>query len=149
VYLKHYRVGGTPQFVAGIGYKYNAPAHWFYSIYANYFDAIYVEPNPDRRTAEAVSKYLDSEVQYYAEIIDQFKLPSYYVFNAQLGKSFKIWTKYFLNVNISINNLFNDRQIISGGFESLRWDKANISKFDNKYFYMTGTTYMCTVNFNF
>lgn len=149
VYLMNYRVGGTPQLVAGLGYKYNAPTHWFCSVYANFFDAIYVEPNPDRRTAEAVSKYLDSEAAYYTEIIDQYKLPSYYVFNAQLGKSFKLWSKYFINVNLSINNLMNDRQIITGGFESLRWDKANINKFDNKYFYMTGTTYMCTVNFNF
>ena len=149
VYLMNYRVGGSPQLVAGVGYKYNAPAHWFVSLYANYFDQIYVEPNPDRRTAEAVSKYLDSEADQYREITDPYQLPSYYVLNAQLGKSFKVWSKYFINLNLSVNNLMNDRQIITGGFESLRWDKANINKFDTKYFFMTGTTYMCSVNFNF
>lgn len=150
VYWTNYKVGGTPQLVAGLGYKYNAKQHWFAGVNLNYFDQIYLDPNPDRRTAEAVSKLTDVESQEYHEIIDQEELPSYFTLNANAGKSFRIMKKYFLNINLSVNNLLNDKNIISGGFEQLRWDQNHVAtRFPPKYFYMLGTTYMATVNFNF
>src|SRR5690606_13639627 len=58
VYLKNYRVGSTPQLVAGLGYRYFTKKYWHAGINFNYFDQIYIEPNPHRRTEEAVSQYL-------------------------------------------------------------------------------------------
>lgn len=149
VYLKNYRVGGSPQMVAGIGYKYNGKKFWFAGLYFNYFDEIYMEPNPDRRTQEAVSQYLDNETGLVDKVIAQEKLPSYFTLNANAGKSFRIMKKYFLNFNLSVNNILNDQTIRTSGFEQLRWDKTNVDKFDNKYYYMQGITYMLIVNFNF
>lgn len=149
VYLKNYRVGGSPQMVAGIGYKYNAKKYWFAGIYFNYFDQIYIEPNPDRRTAEAIDKYVEGERDLYAPIIDQEKLPRYFTLNANGGKSFRIQKKYFLNLNLSVNNILNNQKIITSGFEQLRWDKSQVDKFDSKYYYMQGITYMFIVNFSF
>lgn len=149
VYLKNYRVGGSPQMVAGIGYKYNAKKFWFAGLYFNYFDEIYIEPNPDRRTAEAVDKYISTETEQFAPIIEQEKLPAYFTLNANAGKSFRIQKKYFLNFNLSVNNILNNQKIITSGFEQLRWDKAQIDKFPNKYYYMQGVTYMLIINFSF
>jgi hypothetical protein len=149
VYLKNYRVGGSPQMVAGLGYKYNGKKFWFAGLYFNYFDEIYIEPNPDRRTEEAIDKYISTEQEQFAPILEQEKLPSYFTLNANAGKSFRIQKKYFLNFNFSVNNILNSQKIITSGFEQLRWDKNQLSKFDNKYYYMQGITYMLIVNFSF
>lgn len=149
VYLKNYRVGGSPQMVAGIGYKYNGKKFWFAGLYFNYFDEIYLEPNPDRRTKEAVEHYLDNETELVNKVIEQEKLPSYFTLNANAGKSFRIQKKYFLNFNLSVNNILNNQTIRTSGFEQLRWDNNNVDKFDNKYYYMQGITYMLIVNFSF
>jgi hypothetical protein len=148
VYLNNYRIGVSPQLVTGIGYRYNAKKFWFAGITLNYLDQIFIDPNPDRRTSESISKFVSTDPQVDL-ITDQEELPSYFTLNFNAGKSFRIMKKYFLNFNLSANNLLNNKNIITGGFESLRWDYSNINKFDNRYFYMTGTTFMATVNFNF
>jgi hypothetical protein len=149
VYLKNYKVGGSPQLVSGIGYKYNARKFWFVGVYLSYFDQIYIEANPDRRTEEAVDGYLNTDKEAVDKIVGQERLPSYYTLNANGGKSFRIKKKYYLAFNLSINNILNNQNIRTSGYEQLRWDYTNVSKFDNKYYYMQGITYMAIVNFSF
>lgn len=148
VYLKNYRLGGTPQMVSGLGYKYQGKKYWFVSATFNYFGEFYIEPNPDRRTAEALEAYVegDSKIQ---DVIGQEKLPDFYTVNANAGKSFRIKGKYFLNFNASVNNILNDKNIIIWGFEQLRWDVGDLTKFPNKYQYMLGTTFMLSATFSF
>lgn len=148
-YLENYKIGSTPQLVAGLGYRYTAKKHWNLGINFNYFDEIYIEPNPDRRTQEAIDKYLAHEKDQYIQVLEQEKLPNYYTININGGKSFRIQRKYFLNVNLSINNLTNNKNNIVNGFENLRWDYGNIDKFDNKYQYMQGISFMLNMNFSF
>ena len=149
VYLKNYRVGGSPQLVSGIGYRYNAKKLWFAGINFNYFDQIYIEPNPDRRTLESAGKFQNNETDAAEQIVAQEKLPHYYTLNINGGKSFRINKKYMLNINLSVNNFLNNKTILTSGFEQLRWDPSNINKFPTKYYYMTGVTYMAMINFNF
>ncbi|MGZ3882617.1 MAG: hypothetical protein ACXVP0_09415 [Bacteroidia bacterium] len=149
VYLNNYKVGGTPQMVLGLGYKYTGKKYWFAGVNFNYFDQIYVEPNPDRRTAESIGKYVDTESNSYNPITKQEKLPGYFIVNLNAGKSFRIAKKYFMNFNFSINNLLNNQKTRTGGYEQLRWDYSNINQFANKYYYMQGITYMAMVNFSF
>ena len=65
------------------------------------------------------------------------------------GKSFRVLKKYFLNVNLTVTNILNNKNVSTSGFEQLRWDAQQIDKFPNKYYYMTGATYMASINFNF
>ncbi|MDX2172466.1 MAG: TonB-dependent receptor [Bacteroidota bacterium] len=147
-YIKNYRIGGTPQTVAGIGYKYSSPKRWFVGVNYNYFSQTFLEPNPDRRTPEAVSKYEKSDPMYN-QIVDQGEINDYFLINANGGMSFRIKRKYFVNVNVSVNNILNNKEIRNWGFESMRWDYSSIDKFPNKYQYMPGTTYMAMINFSF
>ncbi len=149
VYLKNYKVGGTPQMVTGLSYKYNGKKFWYAGLSFNYFDEIYIEPNPDRRTAEATEKYIMADREAYKLVTDQEQLPSYFTLNAQAGKSFRIKSKYYLRLNLTINNLLNNQKARTTGFEQLRWDMANLGTFDNKYYYMQGITYMAGINFSF
>jgi hypothetical protein len=147
-YIKNFRIGGTPQTVTGIGYKYTGKKYWFVGVNYNYFSESFIEPNPDRRTAEAVQKYATTD-PLYSKIVDQGTFPDYYLINANAGKSFRIKGKYFLNINVSVNNILNNKKIRNWGFESMRWDYGSIEKFPEKYQYMPGTTYMAMINFSF
>ncbi len=148
-YLKNYRVGGSPQVVTGIGYRYNNKNQWFVGLNLNYFDQIYVEANPDRRTEEAAGKFQSNETELSAKIVAQEKLPAYYLVNAVAGKSFRLKKKYPLNLNLSINNLLNNKNILVSGFEQLRWDASDINKFPTKYYYQQGFSFLIAANFNF
>ena len=48
-----------PQTATSLGIKYNSPKFWFIGTNINFFSNIYLDPNPDRRTAEAVDLYVD------------------------------------------------------------------------------------------
>jgi hypothetical protein len=148
-YLKNYKVGGTPQMVTGLGYTYNGKKFWFAGMNFNYIDEIYIEPNPDRRTAESAGRFQTNELEQAKEVIGQEKLPSYYTVNINGGKSWRIKSKYFLRLNLSVNNLLNNKNIRTSGFEQLRWDTTLLEQFPNKYYYMTGATYMAIINFSF
>jgi hypothetical protein len=147
-YLKNYKVGGAPQSVAGISYRYSGKKFWNAGFTFNFFDNNYIEPNPDRRTAEALDKYTETDPQY-AQIVNQEKLPNNYTMDLSAGKSFRVKRNNYLNVNISITNVLNNKNFIVGGFEQLRWDQTLPDRFPNKYAYAFGTTYIATVNFSF
>lgn len=147
-FLENYRVGGSPQLAAGLGYKYTARKHWFAGAYFNYLAQAFVEPNPDRRTEEALSKYISNETAQYNSIIRQEQLPGCLLVNLNGGASWRISKKYMLSVNLSVSNALNNKKIIVSGYEQLRWNESNINRFANKYLYMPGATYMATASFN-
>lgn len=148
VYLKNYYVGGMPQTAISAGINYKTSSYWFFGFDANYFDGNYLPLNPDRRTAEAVAGISPSYPTYDA-ILSQEKLPSAITLDASIGKSWRIDYKYFINVNLSVNNILNNKEIITGGYEQYRYDSEDIEKFANKYYYMYGATYYLNLSFRF
>lgn len=148
VYLKNYKVGGTPQTVGSIGLKYSSPKFWFIGVNANYFGNIYLDPNPDRRTAEAVNGIVVTDPQWN-EILDQTKLPNGFTIDAYAGKSYRTKKGHFLNINFSASNILNNKKFIVGGFEQLRYLPNNISKFPPQYSYMFGFNFFAQVSYSF
>ncbi|HQQ93945.1 MAG TPA: TonB-dependent receptor [Bacteroidia bacterium] len=147
-YLNRYYCPG-PQNVLGLNYRYTSARHWFAGLSVNYFDKIFVDLNPERRTREAIEKYLSDESVLYKAILEQEELPSYAVVNASAGKSWQWKRKYALNLNAMIYNLLNNTNIITSGSEQLRWDKNDIGKFPNKYTYMQGTGFLISLSLTF
>lgn len=147
VYLKNYHLGNTPQTCGSIGVKYNGKQNWFVGCNLNYFDGIYVEPNPDRRTQEAVSKYVTDDPQY-TQLIKQEKLPGGFLMDANAGKSFRV-KGYYINLSVSVSNVLNNKNFKVSGMEQLRYDNTLPTKFPNKYTYALGTTYQAMVSFTF
>ena len=147
VYLQNYKIGGMPQSAASFGLKYNGKKDWFAGANVNYFMDIYLDPNPDRRTEEAVANFVESDPQDI-ETIDQIRLDNGYSVSLFAGKSFKI-NDYFLNINLNINNLTNNTNFQTGGFEQLRFDSQNINKFPPRIGYLYGLNYfvMATLRF--
>jgi hypothetical protein len=147
VYLKNYHVGGTPEIASSIGVRYNSKKYWYAGVYFNYFANNYVTINPDRRTKEALAKYVESDPQVN-QILNQEKLPNAYTIDFMGGKSFRFKNRYGLSVNLWISNLTNN-MFKNYGMEQLRHDDNNITKFPNKYAYTMGLTYQLSVAFTF
>lgn len=147
VYLKNYRIGQMPQTAASIGIKYSSPKFWFVGANANFFADMFLEPNPDRRTREAVVNLVESDPQW-DQALDQEKFDNQFTVDIYGGKSWRI-KKYTLNWNVSINNVLNNRNFVTGGFEQLRYDVTNIDKFPPKLSYHLGLTYYTMLSLRF
>lgn len=147
VYFENYRIGGMPQTAASIGIKYNSSKYWFAGVNFNYFADIYLDANPDRRTEEAIEGFVDADPQV-EKILAQTKLDNGYTLNLFAGKSWKI-KEYFIRVNVNINNILDEKELATGGFEQLRYDSQNIDRFPPKIGYMYGRTYFAMVSFLF
>jgi hypothetical protein len=148
VYWENYKVGGMPQTAASLGFRYNSPKFWFAGVNGNFFGNIYLDPNPDRRTAEAVGNYVDSDPQV-AELLDQIQLDDNFTVDAFAGKSWMLKRKYRIAANISVSNILDNQDFKVGGFEQLRYDRTNVNKFPPKYSYLFGRNYFAMVTFSF
>ena len=148
VYLKNYHVGGMPETALSAGLDYRTSFFMYFGFDINYFDNNYLPLNPDRRTADAVAGIAPSHPDYEA-ILMQERLPSAFTLDANIGKSWRIDYKYYININLSVNNILNNQSVVTGGYEQYRFSGADIDKFANKYYYMYGTTYYLNVSFRF
>jgi len=148
VYWKNYRVGGMPQTAGSLGLRYNSSKYWFAGINANYFDDIYLDPNPDRRTVSATAPFVDTDPQIEG-LLRQTKLDPAMTVDFFAGKSWRVQRKYFINLNISVSNLLNKTDFATGGFEQLRYDAQEIDKFPPRLGYLFGRTFFAQVSVRF
>ncbi len=161
VYMKNYRIPSTPHQAYHSGLFYRSPKFWFLNISANYFSDMWLSVNPLRRTAEALGG-TDTDLNNFPEVVervlsqerfkDQYTLDLFGGWSKRLPKMFDINSKpVYLVINLSVNNLLNNTQIRSGGYEQLRFDheNKNIDKFPPKYYYAYGLNYFASVTFRF
>ena len=168
VMWKGMHVENSPQLAANIGLNFRGPKNWFASVDFNYYDGLYLSMNPMYRTTSVLDAYfnrigmagIDSQ-----EMIDgirslraQEEFDAAYTLSASIGKNWYIHRKYTLGFSLQVNNILNDQNIHTGGYEQMRLNRfrdANAtlgdmySRFDSKYFYMLGTTYYLNVYFRF
>ena len=156
IYSENFRVA-TPQEAYTAGLEYRSPNFWFVNASVNYFNEMWLDFNPLRRTAAAVAG-LDPKSDMYKGIIDQTKLDNQYTVDFFGGYSWKVNNHFkslkknmFLVLNIGVNNLLDNKKIVSGGFEQLRFDfeERNINKFPPKRFYSYGRTFFASVGLRF
>lgn len=146
VYWKNFKVGGMTHTAASVGMRYNSPRYWFIGTNLNYFDDIYLDINPDRRTEDALANYVESDPGW-RDIIDQEKLENAFTLDIFGGKSWRIQRKYSINLNVSISNVLDNTDFRIGGFEQLRYDSNDIDRFPPKYFYLYGRTFFINLAF--
>ena len=156
IYSENYRMP-TPQESYTAGFEYRSPNFWFVNANVNYFRKMWLDFNPLRRTAAAVDG-LDPKTELYLGIIDQTQLDDQYTVDVFAGYSWRVNNRIkslkkntLLFLNLGINNLLNNKKIISGGYEQLRFDfeGKDINKFPPKYFYSYGLTFFASVGLRF
>lgn len=146
VYLQNYRIGGMPQQAASVGIKYRSPKYWFAGVNANYFGQIYLDPNPDRRTSDALGNYITDDPQW-DELLEPTRLDDNFTVDLFVGKSWRINRKYYINVNLNMSNVLNNTDFAIGGFEQLRYDRTDIDRFPPRLSYLFGRTFFAQISF--
>lgn len=160
VYLKNYHVGGTPQQAYSLAVNYAAPKNWYFEISGTWMGDAYINLSPARHEvmpdlytvcAPTRQQILDNPgvsagqlmqrnlEKKRAEITRQDKLNDAFVMNLSIGKT--IYTHFgSLNFNLSVNNLLNNRNIQTGGYQEGKFDYTTyeVGKFPNKYYYAQG-----------
>lgn len=160
VFWKGYKVARTPQIASSVGLTWAGPNYLFAGIDLNFFDGNYISMNPLRRTDYAVQG-MDPDTEegmaLIREMTSQEKFPHAFILNANIGKSWRLAGKYLLGVSANINNILNNRNIKTGGYEQMRLSRVtdgqgefmHYTPFDTKYFYLFGINYMVNVYFRF
>lgn len=156
IYSKNFRVA-TPQEAYSIGLNYRSPKFWFVNVNFNYFDQMWLGFDPLRRTYSAVDG-LDPSSKEWKQIIDQTQLPAQYTLDAFAGYSWLMNNRFktlrkrtFMTFSVGVNNILNNTNIVSGGFEQLRFDyqHINLDKFPPKLFYAYGLNFSANIALRF
>ena len=147
----------TPQQAYSLGLNYRSPKYWYVSVNGNYFDQMWLGFDPLRRTYAAVEG-IDPKDPLYHEIIDQTRLKKQFSLDGSAGYSWLISNRFkemhkrtFLTFSFNVNNILNNTNIVSGGYEQLRFDSGenNVNKFAPKLFYAYGLNFSANVALRF
>lgn len=166
-YIKNYHVENKLQTGLSAGFTYRAPKFWFAGLTANYYEGVYLDMHPERRTIAAVSfssdptfqnEVVDPDSQLFSDIISQRKEPSNYSIDFFGGKSFllnnyfsSLRGRMFLRFNLGINNILDNQEILTGGFEQFLFDYENkdLSIYPDRHFVSFGRTYFLNCSLTF
>ena len=168
IYNKGMRDNGTPLTAASLGLNYHQNG-WFLSLNCNYYDRIYLSYSPNYRYRKSIDNRKQIMSQHGIEIMDENNEPlesalsqakghGGFMLDGSIGRS--IYLKHgSLSINLSLTNILNNRNIVTGGFEQSRsdysGDKDNVksraySFSKNPYkFYAFGTNGMLNLTYKF
>ena len=142
-YLKGYHVSSGPETVASLGIKYNAPNYWWVSLNANYLANMYFDVNPYNHTEEGLSHYAQGDIRI-DDALNQTPMKDAFTLDFYGGFS-KRYKGYYFLVNVSVNNLLNNKSTVLYGYEQLRFDANNPEMFPEKYSYLYGLNYFISL----
>jgi len=142
-YLKGYHVSSGPETVASLGIKYNSPKYWWVSLNANYMANMYFDVNPYNHTEEGMLHYAQGDIRI-EDVLRQDPMKDAFTLDFYGGFS-KRYRGYYFLVNVSINNLLNNKSTILYGYEQLRFNANNPDMFPDKYSYMYGLNYFISL----
>ena len=158
-YLENYKVASGPQSGFSLGAEYRDPKFWWVGISGNYLMNNYSDPSPYRRTMSFTTQngvpINGITEEGLKNVLKQEKFSNEFMLNLNLGKTFRIG-KYSAGISGTINNVLNNKNYVTGGFEQMRIgnynnavDKNYQRMFGSKMFYGMGTTYFANIYFRF
>ena len=145
IYQKNFRVPGTPQNAYTFGIKYDGKKFWFANLNFNYYDNVWMDFNPTRRTEIGIFD-IPADSPEWSAILDQEKGDPGFTVDFFGGKSFK-FNDLFLYLNLGVNNILDNQNFRTGGYEQFRFDFENSdpNAFPSRYFYYFGRTYFLSL----
>lgn len=155
VFLRNYYVGGTPQVAFNVGIDYQAPKMWFFNVNGSWMGDSYVmlAPNHHEALPELWTQYTDYAdlAKAVEDLSGQDKLKNAFVLNLSVGKVVYLNRKLSLNFNLNIDNVLNNRNVMTYGYQQGRFDYKNYTgdKYPNKYSYAQGIKVMFVAGVRF
>lgn len=176
-------VGGTPLAAVSLGVDYNVNG-WFFGMNLNYYDRVYVGFSQYRRLSNVIGNYVASsvdaagntvfdvsaaELAEYGGVLfdqngnnvgsytaDQEKFDGGFMLDASIGRYLRLKNGRSLSINLTLNNITNNRNMRTGGYEQNRDDYYNTGvarsyKFsrNNKYYYAYAFNAFLNIGFRF
>ena len=171
VYTKDLMVSNGPQLAVSATLSYFHPKMWFADVTLSYFDKNYLDFSPSRFTKMNVKggyyPNKDGQMQYYAGYTEEQKallgtqerLKGGFLLDASVGKVIYFNNrKQQLNINLSLNNLLNNTDLVTGGYQQARLSRntrsavkaiQTVDKFPNRYYYAWGFNMFLNVALKF
>lgn len=155
VKTKDLKISAGPQLAANFTIDYMHPKMWFADISINYYDNNYLDFSPNRFRESNVAKYTTPEM--VAAFGTQEKLPAGFMLDASIGKLLYLKNSQSLSINLSLNNVLNNKKMITGGYQQARLpldtsdqiDATALNRFANKYYYASGFNFFLNIGFKF
>lgn len=115
---KDMRESGTPLTATSIGLSYHQNG-WYIDLNENYYDRIYLSYSPNLRYQGTLTTMgsVDNEGNFI--VPSQAKGHGGFMTDASIGRSIRL-PKGSLNINLMVTNIFNNRKIVTGGYEQSR-----------------------------
>jgi hypothetical protein len=152
VYLNDYYVGGMPQTAGTFGLRYFVN-YWFFGANLNYAGDMYLSKAPLRQLASnytTVNPYDTDQYGAYYTLTHQEKFKNSATVDLSIGKILYLKDRgKSINFNLAVNNILNNKNIRTGGFENARLDLEAPNKFSSKYYYMQGINCFMNVSYRF
>lgn len=160
-YLKDYKVSSSAQSGYALGFQYRDPHYWWLGATGNYLTNNYISPAASLRTEQfqidpsTNLPYAGLTQSSLDELLKQQKFSDEFMLNVNAGKTFR-FGKYYMGVSLTVNNVLNNKDYITGGFEQLRL--ANYADYSNADYRTTfgsktwrnqGTSYFLNVFLRF
>lgn len=179
------KVGSTPLVAASFGANYNVNG-WFLEMNLNYYNCVYVGYSAYRRLSNVLNEYVstgrnaDGSWGFAQEDINatlaesggivydpegnilktvspkQEKYNAGFMLDASIGKYIRLRNGKAVSINLSLQNITNNRNLRTGGFEQNRDDLystgvARSYKFskNSKYYYANAFNAFLNVNYRF
>lgn len=156
VYLNNYYLGSTPQINTNLGIDYAAPKNWFFNLNGTFQANSYVNLSPAYHEAlpNLWEQFGNSEAELQAKIDElsaQDKLKNAFTLNFSVGKLIYINRKVSMNINVSVNNILNNRDIVTYAYQQGRLDTKNYDReaYPNRLSYSQGIRVFANVGIRF
>ena len=122
IYNPNMRDNGTPLTAASLGLSYHSGG-WFLDLNANYYDRIYLSYSPCYRyhsSATARGNCFDNN-EPIRSAFEQAKGHGGFMLDGSIGRSIYL-KRGSLSINLSVTNILNNTNIVTGGYEQSRSD---------------------------
>ena len=121
IYNKGMRDNGTPLTSASLGLSYHQGG-WFVDLNANYYDRIYLSYSPNYRYDSSCKVRGDfSNNEVIRDNLAQAKGHGGFMIDGSIGRSIYL-KRGSLSINLSVTNILNNTNIVTGGYEQSRSD---------------------------
>ncbi len=144
VYLKNYYIGSTPQYCSNLGLDWAAPNNWYFGVNGTLQGDAYVNLSPayhesfaDLWKAYPNPEALEAKIK---ELTNQEKLKDAFTLNFSVGKQIYLTRSTSLNINLNVNNVLNNRDVVTYAYQQGRIDTKNwkANAYPNRYTYAQG-----------
>ncbi len=156
VYLKNYYLGSVPQTQANLGLDWAAPGNWFFNVNGTFQGDAYVNLAPAYHEALPTlwEEFGNSDEELKAKIEElsaQDKIKNAFTLNLSIGKLIYINRKVSLNINVNINNILNNRDVVTYAYQQGRLSTKNFdrSAYPNRLSYAQGVRAFVNIGVRF